>query len=392
MVDGWAKVASRLGYYNYMYNLADGTLPMFKYTPCRLELPPLANHGLSFMTIEVLSNWYIYGPQIYLSLRLAYDPKANAADIFDDYCTKFYGPAAAPMKAYWLGIDEATAKLECHSGGFYGLSAVYTPEFIRACQSRLAKAKEAAKDDKIYSQRVAMNAAGFQNVIDYRAICDAMAKGEFANAKEVFDGMTKRIDGLVAKGYANREYGTAYLGRFLAKTIDGGLVAMAAPNKVLQVLPDQWRFARDDKDQGEINNFHAADFDDSKWRKVATYSATLSGQGVEENTVLWYRNTFSVKDKPEKLTLLFPEVDGLVTVYVNGKLLEPTALLAPLPKKKTKVDAPAVPRRAPFEVDVSSAAQEGENVVAVRVDNRKISELFLGGILRPVMLVEKQRP
>ena len=110
MVDGWAKVASRLGYYNYMYNLADATLPMFKFTPCRTEFPALAQRGFSFMTIEVLSNWYIYGPQIYLSLRLAYDPKADAAAIFDDYCTKFYGPAAAAMKAYWLGIDEATAK------------------------------------------------------------------------------------------------------------------------------------------------------------------------------------------------------------------------------------------------------------------------------------------
>jgi hypothetical protein len=84
---------------------------------------------------------------------------------------------------------------------------------------------------------------------------------------------------------------------------------------------------------------------------------------------------------------LFPEVDGSVTVYVNGKAIEPTSVLA-APMKK-KADAPAVPRRAPFEVDVASALREGENVVAVRVDNRKISELFLGGILRPVILVEK---
>jgi hypothetical protein len=294
------------------------------------------------------------------------------------------------MKAYWLGIDEATAKLECHSGGFYGLSAAYTPEFIRACESRLAKAKEAAKDDKVYSERVAMNAAGFQNVIDYRAICDAMAKGDFAKAKEVFDGMTKRIDGLVAKGCANREYGTTYLRRFLSKTIDGGVAATAAPNKVLHVLPDQWRFARDDKDQGESSKYHAADLDDSKWRKVATYSATLSGQGVEENTILWYRNTFKVGQNSDKLTLLFPEVDGLVTVYVNGKQLEPIGLLTVAPKMKAKADAPAVPRRAPFEVDLSSVVHDGENVIAVRVDNRKISELFLGGILRPVVLVAKK--
>jgi hypothetical protein len=30
--------------------------------------------------------------------------------------------------------------------------------------------------------------------------------------------------------------------------------------------------------------------------------------------------------------------------------------------------------------------------VAVKVDNRRISELFLGGILRPVVLVEASRP
>ena len=42
MIDGWAKVASRLGYYNYMYNLADATLPMFKFTPCKEEFPYLA--------------------------------------------------------------------------------------------------------------------------------------------------------------------------------------------------------------------------------------------------------------------------------------------------------------------------------------------------------------
>jgi hypothetical protein len=58
-------------------------------------------------------------------------------------------------------------------------------------------------------------------------------------------------------------------------------------------------------------------------------------------------------------------------------------------KKKSNPDAPAVPRRAPFELDLAPVLKTGENVLAVRVDNRKISELFLGGILRPVVLVEK---
>jgi hypothetical protein len=205
--------------------------------------------------------------------------------------------------------------------------------------------------------------------------------------------MVKRIGGLEEKGYANREYGTSYLRRFLSKAIDGGVAATAAPNKVVRVLPDKWRFAADDADEGAAKNFAAPEFDDSKWRTAATYSATLSGQGLKENTVLWYRTSFQVPEAHGPLALFFPEVDGLVTVYVNGKALEAKPVLAVPAKKKANPDAPAVPRRAPFEVDLSAALKAGDNVVAVRVDNRKISELFLGGILRPVVLVEKgERP
>nr|MDQ3622006.1 DUF4838 domain-containing protein [Verrucomicrobiota bacterium] len=92
MIEGWAAVASRLGYYNYMYNLADATLPSFKFTSSKQEFSFLKDKGLTVMTIEVLSNWHIYGPQIYLSLRLAYDPTADADALMEDYWQKFYGP------------------------------------------------------------------------------------------------------------------------------------------------------------------------------------------------------------------------------------------------------------------------------------------------------------
>src|SRR3954451_15317490 len=131
-----------------MYNLADATLPMFKYTPCKEEFPYLAKKGLSFMTIEVLSNWYIYGPQIYLSLRMAYDPTLDPAKLMDDYYEKFYGPAAKEMRAYWQRIDEAIAKTGNHSGGFYGLASTYTPEVSRACELAIARAHAALEDPK----------------------------------------------------------------------------------------------------------------------------------------------------------------------------------------------------------------------------------------------------
>lgn len=379
MIDGWAKVAPKLGYYNYMYNLADATFPMFKFTPCKVEFPALADRGLAFMTIEVLSNWYLYGPQIYLSLRMAYDPRLDPVAVMDDYYAKFYGPAAAPMKAYWTGIDEATTKLGNHAGGFYGLGAVYTAEFRRACESRLKQAADAA-GDTVYGERVKLHAAGFRNVTEYQAISDAMAAGDFRAAKATYDAMTARIDALAAKRHANPEYGTAYLRRFLSKAIDGGVVATAAPAKVVSVLPDRWKFTRDPADDGEAKGFARADHDDSKWRPVATYTNTLSGQGVDENAVLWYRTTVRIPEGKGRFALVFPEVDGPATVFVNGKAAEPVPLL-PNPK------GGPLPRRAPFQVPFA-AARGSDVVVAVRVDNRKISELFLGGILRPVVLVE----
>ncbi len=45
--------------------------------------------------------------------------------------------------------------------------------------------------------------------------------------------------------------------------------------------------------------------------------------------------------------------------------------------------------RTPFEVDVTGAVVPGENAIAVRVDHTKMTELYLGGIIRPVLLIEK---
>ncbi|NBV22426.1 MAG: hypothetical protein EBS05_10985, partial [Proteobacteria bacterium] len=47
--------------------------------------------------------------------------------------------------------------------------------------------------------------------------------------------------------------------------------------------------------------------------------------------------------------------------------------------------------RTPFEVDVTAVVQPGENVLALRVDHTRMTDLALGGILRPVVLIEKTR-
>ncbi len=83
-----------------------------------------------------------------------------------------------------------------------------------------------------------------------------------------------------------------------------------------------------------------------------------------------------------RLFMAFPEVDGSAEVYVNGQKLEPIG------HGRKTADGP-VQKRTFFELDLSAAVKAGDSHVAVRVDNRKITELFLGGILRPVVLIER---
>lgn len=413
MTDGWASVAKRLGYYNYMYNLADGTLPLFKFSACRKEFPYLADKGLTYMTIEVLSNWHIYGPQIYLSLRLAYDPHADAAALMEDYWVKFYGPKAAPhMKAYWMGLDAAQQRITTHAGSFFGLAQIYTPEFLAQCEGLLAKATAAAKGDATYEQRVALHAEGLRSARAYRTMSDAMNRGDFATALREYDATTARLKDFADQGWANREYAVAYLERFLSKTVRAGTAATAAPNRVLQVLPDRMRFTFDAEDTGNDRGFHRADFADSAWSWVATRDVTLDAQGHDQTTVMWYRTRFTVPPQHADLALFFGEVDGATEVYVNGtKVAVPVPVVAPKAPKKGAVastPAPAAPAssatppakplreglgksRTPFEVDVTAAVKPGENVLALRVDHTRMTDLALGGLLRPVVLIEKPR-
>lgn len=394
LMDGWSSIASRLGYYNYMYNLADGSLPMFKFSACAKEFPYLADRGLTYMTIEVLSNWHIYGPQIYLSTRLAYHPHADPAALMEDYWTHFYGPAAAPhMKAYWMGINAAQQQLDTHAGGFFGLARIFTPTFVAASSNHIESAIKAARSDETLLRRIDIAHDGLKTARDYQAISAAMASGDFPRANSIYGTIVERLTRLVETGVANREYGTAYLKRFLLPAIEAGLQATAPAGTQIEVLPDQWKFAIDERNNGEEQGFHQPQFSDASWRLVGTHSAPLDAQGVDKNAVLWYRTHLTIKDLQDRHSLFFSEVDGKAQVFVNGKSI-------PIPEKyrSTKKggseiassEMTVVKPRVPFELDISDAVKPGTNSLVVKVDHTQITELSLGGIIRPVLLLHKK--
>jgi hypothetical protein len=373
VIEGWAAIANRFGYRTYNYNLAECTVPFSKISIWKHDIPYLRERGCIGINFETLSSWHIYGPHIYLSIRLAYEPDADADAIMDDYFLRFFGPRAGTlMKEYWMSIDHAFAKLPCHSGSFYAVHLVYTPEFLRRCHELLDAAAEAVKDDPVYAQRVRLHAEGLRNAEQYVQIVEAMNRGDFGRAKEIYDHLLARNEALVQKGYASH-YTSNYIRRFLGRVVEQGAKIASPPNRVIGVLPDTWRLAYDDAREGVERGYHRPEYDDSSWLKVATYTRTLNAQGLpDRQSIMWYRVHFRVPSPHERLLLFFAEIDGAAEVYVNGR----------------KVGEQPKPR-VPFEVEITDLVRENDNVVAVRVDHSRITELFLGGIIRPVLLIER---
>jgi len=374
LLDGWGAAAEKIAYRTYNYNLAECVVPFSLMSVWKHDIPYLKAKGCIGVNLETLTNWQIYGPHIYLSIRLAYDPAADADAIMDDYYLKFYGPKAGPpMKQYWTAVDLAFDRLACHSGSFFAVHLVYTPEFMRKCRGLIDRASTAAGSDEAYRARVEMAGEGLRNAEQYVALRTAMNRGDFAGAKRIYDRLLARSEQHQATKLGNH-YTVGYLKRFIGRQVEAGFAATSPPNRLLHVLSDVWAMQYDEADEGVAKGYHRPGFDDSAWSDVSTYGSTLDAQGLpDRQTILWYRTSFTLPKRHDKLSLVFTEVDGDATVYVNGRSVGGS-------EKK----------RVPFEVDVSGAVTLGENVVAVRVDHRNITELFLGGIVRPVMLIEDQ--
>src|SRR4029079_7669427 len=209
------------------------------------------------------------------------------------------------------------------SGSFFGIRHIYTADFQEKCDKLLEAAAAAAQNNRAYSERVALHAEGFKSAQQYMQIESAMASGDFGKAKTIYDALLLRINALMDKRYANREYGTSYLQRFLSKQVERGAIETAAPNKLISVLPDRWQFTWDNDGKGEETGFAKVDFDDSKWLNVATFSATLDAQSIpDKETLLWYRTQLEVPDAHGDLALFFDEIDGNADVYVNGQKVD----------------------------------------------------------------------
>ena len=375
MIDGWRRVSHKIAYRTYNYNLAECFVPFSKLSIWAHDVPYLVSHGCIGFNLETLPSWHIYGPHIYQSIRLAYDPSLDSHALMNDYFQHMYGPAASMIQAYWNDIDQAFAHMPCETGSFHALHLVYTPDRLKRLQAFIESAKQAVQGNDAYAERVTLTEHGLRNAQAYMAIREAINSGKIAIASQLFNDTLSRNEALVARKLSNH-YTPRYFKRFLGNMLTPLATMVKAPNQLVTQLPDRWQFQYDPDSTGMEKGFTKPEFDNRHWLSVATFSNSLTGQGLEDRKMpLWYRTRFTVDRKLRHPSIVMFETDGNTSVYLNGVPLVEDS------KSRRLIECPA-----------GDALKVGENTIAVRVDHTRITELSLGGIIRPVFIVDRVEP
>lgn len=380
VVEGWARLM-RTACYDYNYNLAEVTVPISKISSIKETIPYLKKTGCLGINMESMAAWNLYGPHTYLTTRLMWHADADPEAILADFYEKAVGPAAAPhLKAYWDRIDKACVEAKAHGGSFYGLHAIWTPALVLACQADLdaAAARAGTAGEK---ERVALFQSGLDSAKYWLEERDAINGCDYVKAAAVLDRWRAHMDLCFAKKYNTMSgYSHGYLEHFIKPVVAGGVAWTTGERSKVAQLPDEWDFRYDPTDEGEKAGWFRKAVAPGGWARVRTYTATLNEQGIgEQLTWMWYRTSLAAPEKLPSgpLHLWFGEVDGTPTqVWINGeKAGEMTAC------------------RAPGTVEVTGKLISGkDNIIVVKTGHMGISELMLGGILRPVMLVSGPVP
>jgi beta-glucuronidase len=184
-------------------------------------------------------------------------------------------------------------------------------------------------------------------------------------------------------GFSARALALVCASAFAATSPDEGWAAPPSCRTSIEIAGD-WHFQMDAPDIGEKENWHAPNFDRSKWAKAEVPRAwDLFNEAMwGYEGVGWYSTqiagSLARKDKVQRLR--FGRVNYHAKVWLNGELVGEN-----------------LNGYLPFEFDVSDKLKsEAPNQLVVRVDNtgrvkwlpgaKKIEWMLYGGILEPVTL------
>jgi hypothetical protein len=395
LIEGWAKLCPEISYYYYGWFLAEPSAPNPFLTKWGVDVPIALKNNGRYWQPETLANFETTLHALYMSLRLAWDPKQDPQAIYDEINTRFYGQAGPAMKRYWELVDQTWTGTPEYSGCGFGHMRRFPPEALAKWRAALDEALAACQTVTEY-RRVKMADESLRLFELFMKMRRDLAEGRWTtlepDARKYLGAMAFFCDEYAANyafGKTGWSWGgsinSSYFRSFYKATYDDA-ARLANPKEATLLLRKplrEFRYKDDPEKTGEVNGWARADFNDAEWPVTDVCMQTWSSLGLHAYMgTVWYRARVKVGKLPEgkPVKLWIGATDGSAKVFVNGAAI-------PYVDKTGKTNDVAQGYCQPFSFDVTGALKpDAENQVTIQATRTFINELGTGGLLAPVTL------
>ena len=327
MMRRWCKLSDKVWRYGYLYTMlvAKDTLTPMVHRE-RVDVPLLKEWGLWGFFDQDEADWSMTGiPTRIVRARLQWDVDTDVDAFLDDYYEKWYGRAAAPIKAFYETLENAFATSEEHGHEDVVLPRIYTVELVEKLGGFIREAERLAETDaeKVH---VRLDSLMHEYLHHYAQIEQDKQACAYAAAIEHADRMLavrKELNEITDfMGYRPYPVYDVAWKRKEMLAIDQKL---SGPEGDLVVaLPETARFRTDPFDDGIYARWMEPAFDDAAWRGMKTTAGWQSqglrdGRGRPYTGLAWYRVGIDVPATDREVVLYAPAVVNEVWVWVNGR-------------------------------------------------------------------------
>jgi len=373
MIKQWCKLSDKVWMYDYNYTMCVGksTLtPMTKRVAA--DIPLLHKLGVIGFDDQEEANMEMLGIPTYLvRTTLEWNADADVKAVLNDFYSKWFGPAAAPMHDYYDTLENAFDATNVHGHEDPILQMVYSPKVMARLKQDIEKAEQAAatSTEKLHVRAERLT---YDHLACYVASLQAKRDLRFADAQALMSKMIElnKQKNAITQFYGWRPYPVYEENweiermKMVSAKVDGTAGTLFAP------LPDTPRFSADKFDMGRSERWMEPDYDDSKWQIGNTSLGWQNQPGLKDNEgqpmmtpdghnyagFAWYRFTVELpRADGQEIHLYCPAMTNQAWAWINGQYAG------------RSVYQSCYFRPSQYDVDITPYLKQGKNVISLRV-------------------------
>jgi hypothetical protein len=407
MMYRWAELLQgRLAIYDYdQGQLVWRDLPNPSHNVFRQDVQHYRRAGILGVNTESRGATATTFLNLFFRLQLLWNPDADVDALLAEFYPKFYGPASAPMAAYWGAIYAAWQDTIVTEHEHFIAPAIYTPELVERLRSHLAAAQATlppvvpaqagtqgirARNARLYRDRLRFTELSFGVIDHYTAMVRAAATdADYARAVQAGERALAVREELTAMNPTFTTYkkigekGTSWLPGEVEQMRELAALADGPKGTLLQKTPLAWRFRPDPHNTGLPRGWAHSPGSTGEWSTLRT-DLYLQAQGVlmpdrqSFQGHYWYQTdvTLPAGQSPLGVHLMFPGLFNEAWLYVNGTLAAHRRYREPWWRTDYRFD---------WDVDLGGHLRPGQNLVTLRGFNPH----HFGGMFRRPFLYRR---